>query len=208
MIECQVRTTKVNDPRILSAMATLPRERFVPNSRRDMAYVDEDVPCGSGRSLRTPMILARMIQEAAIRDDDAVLCVGAGTGYAAAVMATFARVVFALESVPEMARKASELFAELDLDNAVVVEGSLTEGWPAESPYDVILIDGGVPEVPQALFDQLAEGGRLVAVIEDGEAIGRVTLFVRVGRTVSRRSFFEAVIDRLPEFNKSQEFVF
>lgn len=208
MIECQIRTNKVTDPAILEAMAALPRERFVPKARQAMAYVDDDVPCGSGRSLMVPMVLARMIQEAGLGPNDAVLCIGAGTGYSVAVMAKIARVVFALESVPELARQAGELLAELNLDNAVVVEGPLQDGWPDESPYDVILFDGAVPEVPSAVLGQLAEGGRLVAVIEGDEAIGRVTLFARVGESISRRRISEAVINRLPEFNKAQEFVF
>ena len=208
MIECQIRPSRVTDPRVISVMATLPRERFVPKSRQFMAYIDEDVPCGAGRSLMAPMVLARMIQEASIGARDTVLCVGAGTGYAVAVIARFARAVFALESVPELARQAGELFNEFNLDNAVVVEGPLTEGWAAESPYDVILIDGAVPEVPGALLDQLADGGRLMAVLQGDDAIGRVTLFARLGQTVSRRSIFDATVNRLPEFDKTQEFVF
>lgn len=208
MIECQIRTNKVTEPRLLEAMSEVPRERFVPKARQAMSYVDNDVPCGSGRCLMAPMVLARMIQETGIGPDDAVLCVGAGTGYAAAVMAKLARAVFALESIPELAKQAGEAFNELNLDNAVVLEGPLPDGWPDQSPYDVILIDGAVAEVPPGLLAQLADGGRLIAVIAGNAAIGRVTLFGKVGRSISRRSVFDATISRLPEFDRKQEFVF
>lgn len=208
MIECQLRTNKITDSRILGAMATLPRERFVPREREGMAYVDVDIPCGEGRCLMTAMASGRLIQEAGIGPEDEVLCIGAGTGYSVAVMANLAASVIALESEPTCVKKSSELFAELSLDNAVVVEGPLPEGWKAESPYNVIFVDGMISEVPNQIFDQLADGGRLVAIVDSGNGIGCATLFVKLSGNVSSRGIFDINVGRLPEFDKKQEFVF
>lgn len=208
MIECQLRTNKITDGRILDAMSTIPRERFVSSDREEMAYVDADIPCGEGRYLMTPMASARLIQEAAIGPDDSVLCIAAGTGYSVAVMARLASSVIALESDQQCAKKAGELFADLSFDNAVVVEGALKAGWAAEGPYDVIFIDGMIAEVPNAIFDQLSDGGRLVAIIDSGDGIGRATLFGKLSHNVSSRGIFDIKVGKLSEFDKEQEFVF
>jgi protein-L-isoaspartate(D-aspartate) O-methyltransferase len=208
MIECQLRTNKITDKRILEAMAAIPRERFVSSEREKMAYIDTDVPCGDGRYLMAPMAVSRLIQEAAIKTGDSVLCIAAGTGYSVAVMAQIAGSVIALESNPDCAKKAGELLAELNLDNAVVVEGDVTRGWVAESPYDIIFIDGMVAEVPSSIFEQLADGGRLLAIIDSGDGIGRATLFVKLSGNISDRDIFDIRVRRLQEFDKLQEFVF
>ena len=208
MIDCQLRTNKVTDERILTAMASLPRERFVPREREDMAYVDVDIPCGEGRCLMSAMVSARLIQEARLQRADEVLCIAAGTGYSVAVMSGIASSVIALESNQECAGKASQLLSELNLDNAVVVEGPLTAGWQAESPYNVIFIDGMISAVPSEIFLQLADGGRLIAVIDSGDGVGRATLFVKLSGTVSSREIFDISVGRLSEFDKKQEFVF
>ena len=208
MIDCQLRTNKVTDERILNAMSSLPRERFVPRDRENMAYVDIDIPCGEGRCLMSAMVSARLVQEAGIQSKDEVLCIAAGTGYSVAVMSGMASSVIALESNKECAAKAGELFSELKLDNAVVVEGPLTDGWQAESPYNVIFIDGMIAEVPSEIFSQLSDGGRLVAIIDSGDGIGRATLFVKLSGTVSSREIFDICVGRLAEFDKKQEFVF
>jgi protein-L-isoaspartate(D-aspartate) O-methyltransferase len=208
MIECQLRTNKITDKRILEAMSLIPRERFISNERAMMAYTDTDVPCGDGRYLMAPIAVSRLIQEAAITAGDSVLCIASGTGYSVAVMARIAGSVIALESSPDCAKKAGELLAELNLDNAVVVEGDVTVGWAAESPYDIIFIDGMVAEVPNTLFEQLADGGRLLAIIDSGDGIGRATLFVKLSGNISDRQIFDIRVGRLLEFDKLQEFVF
>jgi len=208
MIECQLRTNKITDRRILDAMATIPRERFVPAGKEEFAYADVDIPCAEGRYLMAPMAVARLIQEAEIQDEDAVLCVGAGTGYAVSVLAKLADSVIALESDPHCCKTAGQLFSELSFDNAVLVEGKLREGWRKESPYDVIFIDGMVSDVPNELFDQLSVGGRLVGVVDSGDGIGRATLFIKLENSVSSRGIFDIKVGLLPEFDKEQEFVF
>ena len=208
MISSQLRTNKVTDGRIINAMARLPREKFVLKEREEMAYVDIDIPCCDGRSLMPAMAAARLVQEAGIRAEDEILCIGAGTGYSVAVMAGLAASVIALESKNACVERAGSLFSDLNLDNAVVVEGALAEGWKAESPYNVIFIDGMVEDISPKIFEQLAEGGRLVTVVDSGRGIGRATLFIKIGGHVSAREIFDVEVEKLPEFKKRPQFVF
>lgn len=208
MIECQLRTNKITDRRILDAMESIPRERFVPSGKEEFAYADVDIPCAAGRYLMAPMAVARLVQEAEIKAEDAVLCVGAGTGYAVSVLAQLADSVIALESDPACCKTAGELFSELSFDNAVLVEGELRRGWKKESPYDVIFIDGMVSDIPDELFNQLSVSGRLVGIVDSGDGIGRATLYIKLDHSVSSRGIFDITVGLLPEFDKEQEFVF
>lgn len=134
MVENQIRTNRVTDPRIVATMDALPRELFVPKQLRGIAYVDEDLDLGNGRYLMEPLVLARLLQAAELRPEDVVLDVGCGTGYSTAVLARVASTVVALESDSDLAEAAASLLAELGMDNAVVVTGPLADGYPAQSP--------------------------------------------------------------------------
>lgn len=208
MVESQIRTNRVTDPRILEAMRELPREQFLPKNRRHLAYVDEDVQLGEDRWLIEPMVLGRMLQAATVQRDEIALVVGAGVGYSTAVVSRLAATVFALETDPDLAARSGSLLSSLGIDNAVVVEGPLAVGWPAEAPYDVILINGAVYETPHALFEQLRDGGRLVTVVRRDEAIGRVVLYMRHRGVVSHRTMFDAATPFLPDFAPKPGFVF
>lgn len=209
MVESQIRTNRVTDPALLAVMADLPRERFVPEPLRGIAYVDEDIPLGKdGRYLMEPMVLARLLQTAAVRPEDVVLDVGCATGYSTAVLARLANTVVAVESDPDLAAQATKTLAELGIDNAVVVEAPLREGYPKQAPYDVIVIGGAVPEIPRAIADQLAEGGRLVTVVAEVGAVGRGTLMTRSGGVLSDRPVFDAATPPLLEFSREPGFVF
>jgi protein-L-isoaspartate(D-aspartate) O-methyltransferase len=207
MIESQLRPNRVTDQAVLDALAAVPREIFVPEALRGVAYVDEDIPLGGGRFLMEPLTLARLLQMAAIRPADGMLIVGAGPGYSAAVAGRLARRVIALESDQALATRASGLLKVLGVGNVNVVEGSLGAGVPALAPYDVILFDGSVATIPPAVSDQLAEGGRLVAVV-NGAAIGRTVLMVRAAGALMRRSEFDAAVPPLPGFEAAPTFVF
>ncbi len=207
MVNCQIRVTKVTDGRLVEAMGAIPRELFVPANRRAVAYVDEDVAIGNDRYLMEPVVLARLIQEAAVTPKDLVLVVGCASGYAAAVLARLAGTVVALESDKALAERASAILRDLSIDNVVVLEGPLPEGRKDQGPFQVILLDGAVDDVPMALIDQLAEGGRLVGVVGTGR-VGRGTILTRAGAAVSRRTIFDATIHRLPAFAKEPGFVF
>ncbi|MFO1146502.1 MAG: protein-L-isoaspartate O-methyltransferase [Rhodospirillales bacterium] len=199
MVQNQLRTNRVTDPLIIAAMSDLPRERFLPESMRGIAYVDEDFPLGGGRFLVEPLACALLLQAAAIDADDVVLDVGCGPGYLTAIAARMASVVVALESDEALAKQATEILARLDLNTATVVTGPLRAGWPEQAPYDVIVFGGAVAEVPASFFEQLADGGRLLAVVTEG-GIGRGTLFLRCGDSISVRPIFDSAVPLLPEF--------
>lgn len=208
MVDCQLRTNKVKDARVLDAFETVPRELFLPEARRAVAYVDEDLVLAPGRYLVEPMVLARLLQAADIGPDDLVLEIGGGSGYGAAVMARLGATVIALESVQALAAQAAKAHAELGIDNVLLVEGPLDQGYAKQAPYNVILINGAVNAVPAAISDQLADGGRLVTVLQEGGEPGRATLLQRNGPVVSSRMLFDAATPLLPEFVRAPSFVF
>jgi protein-L-isoaspartate(D-aspartate) O-methyltransferase len=207
MIECQLRTKGIVDEAVLGAMSAVPRERFVPEGLRAVAYIDEDMDLGNGRTLMEPLVLAGLLQGVAVAPGDVALVIGSGIGYATAVLARLAATVFAHECVASLAASASELAAELGLDNVIPVDGALLSGCPEHAPYNVILIEGMVDRVPDAVADQLADGGRLAAVVRDGR-VGRATLLRRDAGRVSRRVLFDAAMPALPEFREPRGFVF
>ncbi|HMA48175.1 MAG TPA: protein-L-isoaspartate O-methyltransferase [Magnetospirillaceae bacterium] len=200
MVEAQLRTNRVITPELIEALESVPRETFVPRQMAGGAYIDGAVPIGNGRSLMEPMVFGRLLQTAAIKSSDVVLDVGCASGYSAAVLSHVASTVVALEVDSELAGRASANLAQLGVDNVAVVTGPLTEGDAAHGPYDVIIVEGMVPAVPKTLLDQLAEGGRLLAVVEDGAGPGRATLFTRFGGAISHRVIFDATAGRLPGF--------
>ncbi|HEY3918903.1 MAG TPA: protein-L-isoaspartate O-methyltransferase [Stellaceae bacterium] len=212
MVECQLRTNKVTDEAVLEGFLTVPRERFLPTALRGIAYVDDDVPLGGGRYLIEPLVLARLLQFADIGKDDKVLEIGCGTGYATALVARMAATVDAVESEPRLAAAARANLAALGIANVALHEAPLNEGWRAGAPYDVILINGGVGEIPTAVSDQLAEGGRLVTVTEGAASpadsgCGAAVLMTRAEGKVSSRSIFDATVHPLPGFARRAAFV-
>ncbi len=218
MVESQVRPSDITDRRIIRAMAEIPRELFVPQALRDVAYMDADVPlstagsvAGVGRALIAPRIFAKLVQLAEIEADDVVLDVGAATGYSAAVLAKLARAVLALESDDRLAREARRNLADLKLDNVSVVTSDLPGGHPQDGPYDAILIEGAVAEVPRALLEQLKDGGRLVAIrlsIPAQGSLGKSVVWKRHDGTLGEKSAFDAAAPALPGFEKAMEFAF
>jgi protein-L-isoaspartate(D-aspartate) O-methyltransferase len=209
MVESQLRTNTVTHPGVLAAFIELPRERFVPAGLHDSAYVDEDIQLKPGRFLMEPMVLARLVQLAAVGPKDKALVLGAATGYAAAAVALLAQSVAAVEADRELAAQARANLAALNLNNATVFEGPHEQGFKPGAPYDVILLDGAAAEIPRTVSEQLAEGGRLVAVLRAGGAlVGQATVMTRQGKTLGRRSVFDAGTPYLPGFAPAPGFVF
>ena len=208
MVESQLRTNKVTELRLLEAFETIPRELFVPEGLRGIAYVDKDIAVAEGRYLLEPMVLARLIQVAEIMAEDIVLEIGCATGYASAILSRIAATVVCLESDHRLAEEANATLENLGIDNVAVVEGELTAGYAKQAPYNAILIGAAVAEVPQAIYDQLAEGGRLVSVIKQPPEPGRASLMRRSGQSVSRRVLFDANSPLLPGFTREPGFVF
>ena len=204
MIASQLRTTGVNDPRVLAALGDVPRERFVPEDKRAAAYADAILPLGHGREFNSPMALGRLLTEAGLKGDEHALVVGAATGYAAAVVARLARSVVALEEEPALAAVARDALVDTGVQ---VVEGPLTEGWAAAGPYDFILIDGAVEYVPQAIVDQLADGGELATALIDS-GVSRLCVGRVVAGAFGLVAFSDAAAAVLPGFSKPKVFSF
>ncbi len=208
MVESQLRPNKVTDKRLLDAFLAIERELFVPEHLQGVAYVDKDLPLGKGRHLMEPRVAARLLQAAAVERTDTVLIVGAGTGYEAAVVAVLARSIVALEEDPELARRARAALVEHSIAAVSVVEAPLPQGHRGRAPYDVIFFGGTVAEVPAEIGSQLADGGRLVAVVKSGSGMGHATLMTRIGGSLARRILFDAATPLLPGFLPKLAFAF
>lgn len=218
MVETQLRPTKVTDRRLLAAMAELPRERFVPPSRQPFAYLDAalevwpSIDAAPARYLLPPVVLARLIQLAAVEAKDFVLDIGCATGYSTAVLARLASSVTGVEAEPELATVARASLRDLAIANATIVAGELSRGAPAAGPFDVILLNGSVPEVPETLLAQLKEGGRLAAIVAGGQPARpgqpKACLFVKVEGEASGLAHFDANAKALPGFTPAPCFVF
>ncbi|MBX9946488.1 MAG: protein-L-isoaspartate O-methyltransferase, partial [Reyranella sp.] len=165
MVESQLRPNRVTNAALLAAMGELPRERFLPEALRAVAYADDDVPLGGGRYLMEPMVLARLIQTLQPGPEERALVIGAGRGYGAALLARLAKSVTALEIDPGLAAAAAAITRDLGLDGIRQVTGRLEDGVADGAPYDVVLIEGAVRQLPQKILDQMAEGGRLTVTV-------------------------------------------
>ena len=215
MVDGQVRTSDVTNLALIAAMLEVPRERFVPDGMAALAYLDRDLRLDGGtgtgapasRWLIKPVVLARLIQAADPGPQDRVLVVGCGTGYSAAVLGRLAGSVLALETDESLAGRAQSTLSALNARNVTVVTGPFAAGWPTSAPYEIILFDGGVEAVPDAVFSQLAPAGRLVSVVVAGP-VGKATYFQAVNGEVSGRAVFDAMAPVLPGLKKMPAFVF
>ena len=207
MVESQVRTNDVTDTRIHAAMREVPRELFVPSAKRAVAYAEAAIEIIRGRYLLEPRTFAKLLQLAAVTPNDTVLDLACATGYSTAVIAKLAKTVIGLEQGADLVRIASEAVHSAGTKNSTIAQGALIDGFPAKAPYDVIFINGAIEIVPDALLAQLAEGGRLVAVIKSGE-LGRATLYLREHGRVGQRVAFDAAAHPLVGFRNTVGFVF
>ncbi|HET9903228.1 MAG TPA: protein-L-isoaspartate O-methyltransferase [Xanthobacteraceae bacterium] len=207
MVDGQLRTNDVTDPRLIAAFQDIPRERFVPSDKVPLAYLDCDLEVGPGRYLLKPLVLAKLIEIATVRPGDRALDIACATGYSTAVLARLAAQVIAVEEEPSLAQAARANLSALKAANARVHDGALAQGAPQHGPFDVIVINGAVEFVPDSLSAQLAEGGRLVCVVRQGP-VGRGMLFQASAGHVSGRSVFDSAAPLLPGFQRAAAFVF
>lgn len=207
MVDCQVRPSDVTRYPIILAMLDVPREDYVPEARRTVAYLGEHVPLAPGRVLLDPRVFAKMLDAIDIGPQDLVLDVGAGLGYSAAVIARMAEAVIASEEDPTLGAEAEAALAAHGVDNAMVEVAPLAAGVPAHGLYDAIVVEGGVERLPPAISDQLKPGGRIVAIFMDG-ALGQARLGVRTEAGIAWRRIFDATAPVLPGFAAEKAFEF
>ena len=177
MVEYQIRRRGIRNPRVLAAMETVPRHRFVAADLRDHAYEDSPLSIGRGQTISQPYMVALMTENVAPGPDDRVLEVGTGSGYQTAILAELAREVYSIEKIPELAERAEGLLSRLGYENVSIRVGDGSEGWGEEAPFDAIVVTAGAPEIPAPLVEQLGVGGRLVVPV--GSAHHQVLNIIR-----------------------------
>lgn len=207
MVDTQVRPSDVTKFPIIDAMLSVPKEDFVPAAQREAAYMGENLTIARGRVVLEPRTLAKMLDALAINTHELVLDIGSGTGYSAAIIAHMSEAVVAVEEDEAMANEAQEALVGHGIDNVIVHTGPLAQGAAKHGPYDVIIAQGGVAEMPTPLIDQLKDGGRIACVFMDG-ALGEVRIGYKRGDQVSWRMVFNAAAPVLPGFEREAAFQF
>lgn len=205
MVDSQIRPSDVTKFPIIDAMLTVPREAFVPRAMREAAYMGENLDLGGGRVMLEPRTLAKMLDALDIQQDELVLDIGSALGYSAAVIARMAQLVVAVEEDEDMAADLQALMSEHSVDNVVVHAGPLREGAAEHGPYDAIIIQGAVARLPEALADQLKEGGRIACLFMEG-ALGVVRIGYKIDGSLNWRFSFNAAAPVLPGFEKETAF--
>lgn len=213
MVDCQIRPNDITNHNIIDAFGDVPREMFVPHTRKSIAYADsnimlETVSSETGqRYLMQATPFAKMVQASEIKKTDLVLCIGCGSGYGAAIIAQLADSVVAIDCEDDLVERASEVLTSMSIDNLAVVKAELKAGYPGEAPFDLIFIEGALEAVPDELFAQLNDGGRLVVVVGQGLS-SEISVFIKNAEDVSLRRYGNAAVPVLPGFEKEREFVF
>ncbi|WP_265500630.1 protein-L-isoaspartate O-methyltransferase family protein [Paracoccus beibuensis] len=205
MVDTQVRPADVTNLPVIEAMLTVPREDFVPANRRSVAYLGENLEIGNGRVMLMPWTLAKLVDRLDIQPDELVLDLGCGYGYSAAIMARMAEAVVAIEDDADLAQEAERRLAEAGIFNVAVLQAPLNEGAPKQGPYDVILVEGAVEDVPPAIIDQLREGGRIAALFREG-SLGVARIGTRSGGHMTWRYAFNSHAPMLPGFERERGF--
>ena len=205
MVDTQVRPSDVTKFPIIEAMLSIPREEFVPDNRREAAYVGENLDIGAGRVMLEPRTLAKMLDALDVQRDEMVLDLGCGLGYSSAVIARLAEAVVAVESIEALASEAQEILSREGADNVILHQGPLAEGAAQHGPYDVIVIEGAVAELPASILDQLKDGGRIACLFMEG-ALGVVRIGYKLDGGISWRFAFNAGAPVLAGFEKQAAF--
>ncbi len=205
MVDTQVRPSDVTKFPIIDALLNVRREVFVPNAKMAVAYAGENLDLGEGRELLEARSFAKMLDALDVQPDELVLDLGCGFGYSSAVLARMAEAVVAVEEIEDMAKEAETLLAEQGVDNVAVLQGPLTEGAAKHGPYDVIVIQGAISALPDAVADQLKDGGRIAAIFADG-ALGECRIGYKRNGNIAWRMAFNAGAKILPGFERDRAF--
>ena len=207
MVDGQIRPSDVTSYPIIQAMLTIPREDFVPQSKKELAYIGDHLGIGDGRFLLDPRVLGKMLDTLAIQQDELVLDIGSGLGYSSAIIANMAEAVISLEEIEKFSNEAENIFSQHSVDNVVPVFGVLADGIPRYGPFDVIICQGGIETVPQCILDQLKLGGRIGAILNSGLG-GKCSIGIKRSSGIDWQTAFDAEAPTLPGFEKAREFVF
>ena len=207
MVDCQIRPSNVTKYPIIDSMLSVPREFFVPNSQKNLAYVGGHIEIAESRVILEPRTFAKMLNELDIGSGETVLDVGCGLGYSSAVIAKLAQAVVALEEIRELAVEAKERLLDHDIHNSEVVQERLAKGAAEHGPYDAIILEGGVEELSGSLVDQLKEGGRIACIFVEG-SVGECRIGIKRNDSVAWRSSFNAIAPVMPGFDRKEEFLF
>ena len=206
MVDTQIRPSDVTKFPIIEAFLSVPREKFVPGGKREVAYIGENFKIGQSRVILEPRTLAKLLDALDIRNDELVLDIGPGLGYSSAVISPMAEVVIAVEDDSSMANEAEEILTEVGADNVVIQIGKLEDGAPEHGPYDVIILQGGVEKIPSSILKQLKNGGRVGAIFVE-EGLGTAKIGFKLNDKINWRYSFNAAAPVLPGFFKQKDFV-
>ena len=206
MVDTQIRPSDVTKFPIIEAFLSVPREKFVPDGKREAAYIGENFKIGQSRVILEPRTLAKLLDALDIRNDELVLDIGPGLGYSSAVISPMAEVVIAVEDDSSMAKEAEEILTEVGADNVVIQIGKLEDGAPEHGPYDVIILQGGVEKIPSSILNQLKNGGRVGAIFVE-EGLGTAKIGLKLNDKIKWRYSFNAAAPVLPGFFKQKDFV-
>lgn len=207
MVDCQIRPSDVTKYNIIDAFLSVPREEFVPSSKRAVAYAGEHIDLGEGRFLLDPRVFAKMLDVVNIQPNELVLDLGAGLGYSTAILARIAQTVVGLEENEALAKAAAVSLSEMAIGKGFVEHGPLAEGLAKHGPYDVVFVQGAIETVPAALADQIKDGGRIVTLYSDGN-LGQCRIGFKRGSVLSWANEFDATAPVLDGFAKATEFTF
>ena len=206
MVDTQIRPSDVTKFPIIDAFLSIPREKFVPDGKREAAYIGENFQIGQSRVILDPRTLAKLLESLDVQKDELILDIGTGLGYSSAIISLLAEVVIALEDDSSLASEAEEILSEIGADNVVVQVGKLKDGAPEHGPYDVIIFQGGVEEIPVSILKQLKNGGRLCAIFVE-QGLGTAKIGFKSHDKVNWRYSFNASAPVLPGFFKQKDFV-
>jgi len=210
MVDCQIHTSGVVHTGLLNAFETVPREMFVPEHLKGIAYYDEEIDLGKGRTLLDPLTLSKMLQAADLKESDVVLDIGGATGYGAAILSPIVSTIIAAESNQEFLDKAQNIWNELGANNIVPVHAKPREGANEDGPYNVIVMHGAVPEIPKKIAAHLVENGRLFCIIKKpGDRLGQATMVQSLGENqFSSYTLFECAANYIDGFAPKPAFSF
>ena len=205
MVDTQIRPSDVTKFPIIDAFLSVPREKFVPDGKREAAYIGENFKIGQSRVILEPRTLAKLLDALDIHNDELVLDIGIGLGYSSAIVSLIAEVVIAVEDDTSLASEAEEILSEIGVDNVVVQVSKLENGAPEHGPYDVIILQGGVEEIPVSILNQLKDGGRIGAIFVE-QGLGTAKIGFKLNDKINWRYAFNAAAPVLPGFFKQKDF--